>query len=75
MRVCDVCKNPAHQPVSRASIHVRNRSSGALDLCDECLATAAANRSASRSKAAIARLKPWVPRELTDSEDDAEVTP
>jgi len=72
MRVCDICADPEHQPVSRASVHVRGKSGGAFDICDECLDKAAANRSPVRSVAAKKRLQPWVPRELTDSEPEPE---
>lgn len=68
MRVCDICRDPDHQPVSRASIHVKGKSGGALDLCSVCLDRAAANRSPSRRKAALRRATPYgQPRELTDS--------
>lgn len=68
MRVCDVCRDPAHQPVDPASLHVRGKSGGALDICADCQAIAAANRSPAKSAAAIARLRPWVPREFSDSD-------
>jgi hypothetical protein len=69
MRICDVCHDPAHQPVARASVQVRGIKSGALDICDTCLEVAHKAMSPARSAAAkVRRLQPWQPRELTDSE-------
>ena len=68
MRVCDMCGDKDHQPVSRASIHVKGKSGGALDICDGCLDSVAENRSPARRLAALNRGRPYgEPRELTDS--------
>ena len=68
MRVCDICRDPDHQPVDRASIHVKGKSGGALDLCSTCLDRAAANRSPNRRSAALRRATLYgQPRELSDS--------
>jgi hypothetical protein len=68
VRVCDICKDPEHQPVSRASIHVKARSSGGFDICDVCLDRVEENKSPARSAAARRRRgAAFEPRELTDS--------